>query len=106
MSFKPANPTMLLPNGAVPTVSTSYTRRYSGWSPSLGISYRQSRADDGRGFYAGIRRDSDTQSWVWQTSTHSAAVRSAMRCGGMRTALLVEPAAGTTTSKACSEMSQ
>jgi len=40
MAFNPANPTMLLPNGAVPTESTSYSRRYSGWSPSLGLSYR------------------------------------------------------------------
>lgn len=40
MSYNPANPTMLLPNGAVPTESTSYSRSYSGWSPSLGLSYR------------------------------------------------------------------
>jgi len=39
-SYNPANPTMLLPNGSVPTESTSYSRSYSGWSPSLGLSYR------------------------------------------------------------------
>ena len=43
MSFNPANPTMLLPNGAVPTESTSYARHYSGWSPSLGVSYRPTK---------------------------------------------------------------
>ncbi len=40
IAYNPANPTMLLPNGAVPTQSTSYTRRYDGWSPSLGLTYR------------------------------------------------------------------
>ncbi|MGB3867193.1 MAG: TonB-dependent receptor [Xanthobacteraceae bacterium] len=42
MAYNPARPTMLLPNGAVPAESTSYTRRYSGWSPSLGLSWRPS----------------------------------------------------------------
>jgi hypothetical protein len=41
-----------------------------------------------------------------QTSTHSADISSAMRKGLMRTALWVEPTAGTTTSKACSDRSQ
>ncbi len=40
------------------------------------------------------------------TSTHSAATSSAMRSGAIRTALCVEPAAGTTRSNAFSEMSQ
>ena len=37
---------------------------------------------------------------IWQTSTHSAPVSSAIRIGVMRTALWVEPAAGTTSSNA------
>ena len=41
-----------------------------------------------------------------QTSTHSAAVSSAIRDGAMRTALWVEPAAGTTSSNAFSDTSQ
>ena len=41
-----------------------------------------------------------------QTSTHSADVSSAIRSGAMRTALWVEPAAGTTMSNAFSETSQ
>ena len=40
ISYNPVNPTALLPNGAVPTQSTSYARSYDGWSPSLGLSYR------------------------------------------------------------------
>ena len=43
---------------------------------------------------------------TWQTSTHSAPISSAMRAGLMRSALLVEPAAGTTSLKALSETSQ
>ena len=41
-----------------------------------------------------------------QTSTHSAAVSSAIRDGVIRTALWVEPAAGTTSSNAFSDTSQ
>lgn len=40
IAYNPANPTVLLPNGAVPTQSTSYTRTYDGWTPSLALSYR------------------------------------------------------------------
>lgn len=40
IAYNPANPNMLLPNGAVPTQSTSYARTYDGWSPSLSLSYR------------------------------------------------------------------
>lgn len=40
IAYNPMNPAMLLPNGAVPTVSTSYARSYDGWSPSLALSYR------------------------------------------------------------------
>ncbi|MCF8707819.1 MULTISPECIES: TonB-dependent receptor family protein [Sphingomonadaceae] len=39
-AYAPANPTMALPGGAVPTVSSSYARDYEGWSPALGISWR------------------------------------------------------------------
>jgi hypothetical protein len=41
-----------------------------------------------------------------QTSTHSAATSSAIRDGAMRTALWIEPAAGTTSANAFSEISQ
>lgn len=40
IAYNPANPMMLLPNGAVPTQGTSYSRSYEGWSPSLALSYR------------------------------------------------------------------
>ncbi|MGE0516690.1 MAG: TonB-dependent receptor family protein [Hyphomicrobiaceae bacterium] len=38
-AYNPASPTQALPPGAVPNTDTSYTHRYSGWSPSLGIHY-------------------------------------------------------------------
>lgn len=41
-----------------------------------------------------------------QTSTHLASTSSAMRIGSMRTALWIEPAAGTTSSKSFNEISQ
>jgi len=41
-AYSPANPTMALPNGAVPTVSSSYARTYEGWSPALGLSWQPS----------------------------------------------------------------
>lgn len=41
-AYSPANPTMALPNGAVPTVSTSYARTYEGWSPALGLAWQPS----------------------------------------------------------------
>ena len=41
-SFSPLNPAMPLPPGAVPTVSTSYTRTYTAWNPALALSYRLS----------------------------------------------------------------
>jgi iron complex outermembrane receptor protein len=40
VSYNPAKPYVLLPNGAVPTQSTTYSRSYDGWSPSLALSYR------------------------------------------------------------------
>ena len=42
----------------------------------------------------------------WQTSTHSASTSSARRCGDRRTAALVAPAAGTTSSNGMSDRSQ
>ena len=66
----------------------------------------------GRAFYAcqirdnRLRNDDVGYPGAWQTSTHSAAVNSAIRCGAMRTALWGEPAAGTTISNALSETSQ
>jgi len=41
-AYNPANPTVALPAGAVAATDTSYTRRYSGWSPSLGLLYELS----------------------------------------------------------------
>src|SRR6185295_12244969 len=38
IAYNPANPTILLPNGAVPTQDTSYARTYNGWSPSVALS--------------------------------------------------------------------
>ncbi len=40
IQYNGVNPTMLQANGAVPTVSSSYARSYSGWSPSVGLSFR------------------------------------------------------------------
>uniref|UniRef100_UPI003BAB4734 TonB-dependent receptor family protein n=1 Tax=Stappia sp. TaxID=1870903 RepID=UPI003BAB4734 len=40
IAYNPGNPTVALPDGAVPTESTSYSRSYSGWTPSLGLTYR------------------------------------------------------------------
>ncbi|WP_225702783.1 TonB-dependent receptor family protein [Bradyrhizobium cenepequi] len=40
IAYNPANPSMLLPNGAVPTQDTSYARTYSGWTPGIALSYR------------------------------------------------------------------
>lgn len=41
-AYSPANPTVALPGGAVPTVGTSYARTYEGWSPALGLSWQPS----------------------------------------------------------------
>ena len=41
-AYSPASPNMALPNGAVPTVSTSYARIYEGWSPALGLAWQPS----------------------------------------------------------------
>ncbi len=40
IAYNPKIPTMRLPDGAVPTVDTSYARSYAAWSPSLGVSFR------------------------------------------------------------------
>ncbi len=41
-AYNPGNPTQPLPAGAVTATDTSYTHRYSGWSPSLGLMYELS----------------------------------------------------------------
>jgi iron complex outermembrane receptor protein len=41
-AYNPGNPTQALPAGAVSAIDTSYTHRYSGWSPSLGLMYELS----------------------------------------------------------------
>ncbi len=41
-AYNPANPTVALPAGAVPTVESSYARRYEGASPALGITWHPS----------------------------------------------------------------
>ena len=83
--------------------------RYSIRMPTRMLSY-PSRACRGG---ATICRDPTTANRVVprygrasQTSIHSAATSSAMRDGAMRTALWIEPAAGTTSSNAVSETSQ
>lgn len=40
VAFSPMNPTMPLPNGAVPATSTSYDRSYSGYTPALALSWQ------------------------------------------------------------------
>lgn len=40
IAYNPANPFLLLPNGATPTQSTSYSRAYGAWSPSMAASWR------------------------------------------------------------------
>lgn len=40
LAFSPANPTTALPAGSVATTDTSYARNYSGFTPSLGLSWR------------------------------------------------------------------
>lgn len=39
IAYNPANPTVRLPDGAVPTVSTDYDYSYDAWSPSLGLTF-------------------------------------------------------------------
>ncbi|AVO39730.1 TonB-dependent receptor [Pukyongiella litopenaei] len=39
VGYNPGNPTMRLPDGTVPTVSNSYSRSYSGWSPRLALTW-------------------------------------------------------------------
>jgi iron complex outermembrane receptor protein len=52
-AYSPANPTVALPSGAVPTVSTTYGRAYEGWSPSLGLAWRPS---DDQTVFAAVSR--------------------------------------------------
>ncbi|MDR6434784.1 TonB-dependent receptor [Brucella pseudogrignonensis] len=53
IAYNPANPTVRLPNGAVPANNNSYDRNYQGWSPSLGVSYKP---DDINTFFAAVSR--------------------------------------------------
>lgn len=41
-AYNPANPYVALPPGAVPTVDASYSRRYEGASPALGLTWQPS----------------------------------------------------------------
>ncbi|MFC0219904.1 TonB-dependent receptor family protein [Pseudochelatococcus lubricantis] len=52
-AFNPARPSILLPNGAVPTQNTSYDRSYDGWSPSLGVTWRP---DENQTVFAAVSR--------------------------------------------------
>ncbi len=40
IAFNPANPSVRLPDGAVPATDTSYSRDYTGVSPSLGLGWQ------------------------------------------------------------------
>lgn len=53
IAYSPMNPTMRLPNGAVPTRSTSYSFSYDAWTPSLGLSYRPDTVNT---FFAALSR--------------------------------------------------
>lgn len=53
LAYNPGNPTARLPDGAVPTSSTSYEHSYSAWSPSLGVTYR---FDENNTFFAAVSR--------------------------------------------------
>lgn len=52
-AYSPANPSVALPNGAVPTVSTDYARTYEGWSPALGLAWKPS---EGQTLFAAVSR--------------------------------------------------
>lgn len=82
--------TPVLPNG-VPTLWTFCFRNER--QPKIP---RHAGADTGSGNAFGC----------WHTSTHSAFTSSAIRIGAIRTALWIEPAAGTTSSNSRSETSQ
>ena len=43
-AYSPASPTVALPNGAVPAVSSSYARTYESWSPALGLTWQVSES--------------------------------------------------------------
>ncbi|ULB12418.1 TonB-dependent receptor (plasmid) [Cereibacter azotoformans] len=40
VGYNPMMPDVRLPNGAVPSVATDYARSYSGWSPSLALTWQ------------------------------------------------------------------
>lgn len=52
-AYSPANPTVRLPTGAVAAQDTSYSRTYSGWTPSLALSFRP---DDVSTLFAAVSR--------------------------------------------------
>lgn len=41
-AYSPLHPSVALPDGAVPTVDSSYARTYEGWSPALGLAWQPS----------------------------------------------------------------
>ncbi|WP_246100275.1 TonB-dependent receptor family protein [Cereibacter sediminicola] len=43
VGYNPMMPGMRLPDGAVPTAATGYARSYSGWSPSLALTWQPSK---------------------------------------------------------------
>lgn len=53
IAFNQTNPTQPLPRGAVPGGAASYTRTYSGWSPSLGITIQPTENNT---FFAAVSR--------------------------------------------------
>ncbi len=53
VAYNPMNPTMRTPDGAVTARDSSYERTYSGWSPSLAVSYRP---DERQTFFGAISR--------------------------------------------------
>ncbi|MCO5145309.1 MAG: TonB-dependent receptor [Aquamicrobium sp.] len=53
VAYNPMNPTMRTPDGAVTARDSSYERTYSGWSPSLAVSYRP---DERQTFFGAVSR--------------------------------------------------
>ena len=53
IAFNPANPTVRLRDGTIPTVDNSYKRDYEGWSPALGLSWQ---ANDNHRVFTAISR--------------------------------------------------
>lgn len=53
VAYNPMNPMVRTPDGAVATRDSSYERTYSGWSPSLAVSYRP---DERQTFFGAVSR--------------------------------------------------